>query len=338
MQINREQFKEIIQKLLLGVGEKPGQYAPDSIMSDGECLYSFNDVVGVKLKYEPLVGLRFSVHATTLFDSIKAMTTETIELNIKDGHLVLVAGRSRSKIKLIDDKVKQRWEDAAPWDVVWRSIPANLTDVLPSVLTRSTARFSGVFMAGELLVSADTRYAIKTAVDGAIEDCWLANQTADILARFGTVTEMANRASWVYFKNGDSILSVRKLIEANYPLRSIMALFHVPEYNAEGVIPPEMKKAVHSLGGFAESASDGSMVIKVSINPGEVVLTGSRNGVEYESSIETRTNVDTPLTFTCDYMALHKCLKLMPGQTAFRVSDNVLLLMQGTTEAVVAIE
>ncbi len=321
MEISRELFRDTLAQLMLGVTNKPGQYSPDSIMSDGAFLYSFNDVVGVKLAFPALEGMRFSVHADTLFDAVKAMGGDTLKAVLKDNQLFITCGSSKVKLKVIEDRVKGRYEEAAPWDVEWRKLPPDFADVLPLVLARSTARFSGVYMGAEYMVNADNRFAIRSVVNGALEPTWLAQPTAEIVRKFGEVKEIAMRASWVHFKNGENVLSVRKLIEANYPLKDIMRLFVMPKWRAEGIIPKGLRDLVHKMGDFAEEQTDGSMVLKVTIDRGFLQIVGSRNGVEYESMVETRTAIDDPVSFTCDFAALHKCLRLIPTP-AFRLGTT----------------
>lgn len=312
---------EALQKTALAITDKPGTYSPDSIQSDGEYLYGFNDVVGTKIEAGWLAGIRFSVHGPTLLQAAKACEAADIELTIAKDDLLIRGGKSKTKLKLMEDKVKERYNNVFPFDPDWATFP-NVSEGAKPLLFPSAFKFSGVFFSGESMYSADARFSLRTIMDAHFNDLWLSFKHMKLVAAFGDIDSVIVRASWAHFQKGTSVISVRRLLETNYPSKVVKSLFErADELPFKAHLSKTLIDAIKRSIPFADTIEDGSLEGTIDFQPEKITIATEAKGSAFEIVVEQHTNLQEPITLRLDLRAFAKCVRYM--------TEGELSIMEG---------
>ena len=328
MEIATEVLQKALKRCVIAVAPRPGIYTPDAIQADGEYLYAFNDAIGVKVKC-PMPTI-FSVSGAGWSKLVDSFTGDKVTITVEEDEVVIGGQRNGRKIKSrltkADDRVKARYEEIYPWDPELRNLPPQFCESLAHTLIQSTSKFAGSFLAGEYITTADRRYAMRVFVDGTLEDTWLSPVMAKAVVQFGGVNRLELRSAWAHFftPEGDTI-SVRKLLDASYPLKKVYSLFtRENEFDiVSGSFTRELIDSVKKAMVFTEAEEDGAVALRMTFTTSEVKIYTSRKDTEYFEDVPGTflvAGADEVVT-TVDGMALKKVLLLM-RQPDFKVMSS----------------
>ncbi len=338
--VEKRTLVEALRRVSLAVTEKAGSYRPDSIQSDGEFLYAFNEVIGTKVNAPWLKGARFSVHGPTLVRAVNAMESDQIEIQIAGTELVVKGGKTKAKLKILDDLTKERYENIYPFDPDWTDFP-NVSVVAKPVTFRSTFKFSGTFFSGEALYVAEPRFAIRVLIDAQMNDLWLSYPHMQAVQSFGDVEALIVRSSWAHFKKDADVISVRRLIETNYPAKPIKGLFvRDHDLGISSEITPALLTAIKKAIPFASNTDDNPMEAVVTLYSDKIVIAAEAKGADFEEIIEQPCTVIEPETVRLSLVALSRALRYMEGGELHLLGGNNkrIFLTDGKVEATVSVD
>lgn len=282
MQVDRKELLDCLTWAKPGLSSKERvEQSTNFIFMNGN-LITYNEDILVKTPLpKAFVDLQGAVRAEELFSILNKLTKDDLELSVKDGSLVIKAGRSVSGIAM-ETEVK------VPYKEIMKELKKAETIKIPSALLPAmvrasycaakgiqTLKLSGVHVHKGKISSTDNFRIFQTRVKGIkdLPEFVLPASCLKILATyepcFLTLTD-----AWAFFKNKQDVLFCVRLIDLSddpYPNVS-------PNLDVEGPelpLPQGILDALDKADIFAKTVTlETDRYVEITLKDGKMIVKG----------------------------------------------------------------
>lgn len=271
MRVSREEFLQCLESVQAGL-------APREIMEQSTCLifktgsvYSYNGEVFCQAKSKLSKDITGAVKATPLLETIRKLLEDEVEIEQKEGELVISGKRKQAGIRMEKDILLTVDEVEKPTS--WHKLHEDFNDAIALVqgcAGRDETQFAltCIHLHPKWIEACDryqiTRYRMPTGVS---DKTLVRKDSIKHIVALG-VTEFSETASWLHFRNDRVQLSCRRFLE-DYP--DLKPYLDVQGQQAK--LPKGLQEAVERADVFSQENADYNFV-GVELSPGWLKLRG----------------------------------------------------------------
>lgn len=291
--------------------------------------------VAVATSFE-LDDLDCLVPAEKLFQVIKRLKTETVDIEMEGDQLVIKAKGHRSKLKSSADTESFPMEDAMGdvGDDDWTGMPEYFTAGLQCVIPfaeDSRAQLSGVCWHPEGLIASDGHRLIKYAMDGPIgkeEEIFLGLGLVQLLVFLGQPEAYACLADFLVFRYDDTVVYGRPMDQTFPPNWPSYFPEELPADDDMVSVGKEISDGLGRVEVFAGLGEGSEAWTEVKFRENKLDLAYS--GVDsIRESVRRKGNDDVAWDFFVDPTYLREALAVCDSMMLIQIENNSLLYMRG---------
>jgi len=251
MKVSTKEFKEVLTKLSPAFSKADIDIF-SYITFDKKNIVSYNDKVCVIHPFQ--TEIECSVKASPLFDIIKGLNDQEIEVEIKDSKLFLSGEDIKAELSLGDNTINEYIQNISEIDKEWKPVPDDFLygiKLCSFSVSKDIARpfLMGIHVNKSTICSSDNYRISRYKLSFPIEDSFLIpGVTAKELLKF-SIKEYALHLPWVIFKTNDGVEFYVKLLMVEFP--DVEKFFD----SMDGYVlkaPEKLKPIVDSLSPFPE--------------------------------------------------------------------------------------
>lgn len=271
MRVNREELLRALEAVSPGLATKEIIEQSACFCFTGDMIKTFNDEIACSRK-SPVSGLQGAVQASPLLTLLSKLSEEEIDLEQKDGQL-LVKGKSRRAGINMEQSV------TLPIDVIeepgeWKPLDPEVIEGV-SIVQECASQDDGQFALTCLHLTAthieatDNFQIVRYPVTLAIEQDMLVRRDA-IKCLIGLdMTEFSESSAWLHFRNpAGLVISCRRYLE-EYP--ELTAFLEVE--GSIATLPGGLVEAIEKAEIFSSENAVGNKVL-IDLQPGKLLLEG----------------------------------------------------------------
>lgn len=282
------------------VGAKDNNMQQDCFVFHGGGVLAFNDDVCIStILHESMEDLQsFAVQAKEFYALISRLTSEELDIELKDDCLKIGAGRANCKFK-VQRELKMPLNDLLDWGGKGANVPENLNDaislVAPACGKDMTKPLTTCIYLNENMVLASDNYcAARYLFDDDFqwrEPLYLPYATAKILSGYELAAYTMKKDSWIRFCDKDETCTIDcRSYYKGQPFADVEGLFS--QTGEKLIIPTKLAGALERAGVFVKStdtsatASDDPFV-HVLVENNRITVSGKGSVGEYSEAIRT---------------------------------------------------
>lgn len=328
MQVNRQEFLDLLSRVRPGLSSKDRVDQSSSFVFSEGNLLTYNESIMV-IAPSPLEDIEGAVRAEELLAVLGKLKTETVDLSVDGGQLLIKAGRSKSGIRFEDqvripcEQVLAEYEECTEYNIPKTLLPALSTAKFCASKSMQDAKLTGIQVNDGYASSTDNYRIIRVTVKGGskLPSFIIPASCVDSLQSYGP-TQIAIGPAWAFFTNNNNVTFCCRLIsDAADPYPDVASYLDVdgPEFT----LPESVLDALDKADIFTKSAAhESDRFVELSIRPGRVIVRGSGEFGWYEESVVAKEYDGERL----DFAAHPEFLKqIVPLVQRARLGENVVL-------------
>jgi hypothetical protein len=271
--VNRAELLQILGRIQPGLSTRDFVEQSSCFVFDRGWSCTFNDEICCRTKTGFPDSLEGAVHSAQLMKVIENMTDDELDLDVKEGELLVQGKRKKAGIRMEAEIVLpvDQVESPSEWAVLPEDFKAAVEQVREAAGTNDEEFMTVcVHVHPDWLEACDrkqaTRYTIKTGVSRSFL------VRAKSLAHIETLdlTKIGETDNWLHFRNKSLIFSCRRYIE-DYPMEKITEML---KFRGEpGVLPRGGVEAAKLAGVFSGEDKENDKVL-VRLTDGHMVVRG----------------------------------------------------------------
>tara|TARA_R110001606_G_C15394865_1_gene652043 strand:+ start:1187 stop:2179 length:993 start_codon:yes stop_codon:yes gene_type:complete len=268
--------KELLQKLTLvktGLASSGDDEAKSFLFSDGK-LYSYSERIFVSVPLDTELDLQ--VDGKTLFEYVKKIKAEDIELSHEEGGLRIKAGnastliRAEEKVKIPTNLVEVDQEHELPEDFaigIEKSAFSVGEDISKPYLSVAKVKDSYITATNNMNI---TRYELSNSVKDEFYVPLFALKHIKTIAP----THYSISGAWLVFENTDTevIFCCRRVDTTGFP--DLNGIFSREMNFTELTFPKEVVEVMERVIVFSKTAQKGKQTVRIKSSEGKLSISG----------------------------------------------------------------
>jgi DNA polymerase III sliding clamp (beta) subunit (PCNA family) len=327
MTIQREELLSKLKRCLPGVenGGSMFQGADCFIFRDNSIL-TYNNYFAVSVPFKS--DLACAVPATPFYKTVSSFKAESLTLLQEDNKLKLTCGRAKAEFVVIEEHTYERFLKIMPVNPDWKDLPTDFNTIVKSGILRSLPTgLEGVFFQDNNMIATNQVIIVNIDLGMKMERIWLNNKAATEITKFPMLEKYCTNSSWVHFKAGDITFSCLKLIDDNYPDKALLDSFDTfiqADDAVNGTFPSELGDILKRAAIFAEEGSDGSHVVKCSIEGTTMTVSSARTIGSFNETVEITRNdkSDEKIEWSADIVQFETAFRNNPKASFFVAKEG----------------
>ena len=313
--------KELLEKLTLvktGLASSGDDQAKSFLFSDGK-LYSYSERIFVSVPF-PTNGLDLQVGGKILFDYVKKLKCEEVELSQEEGGLRIVAGNASTlicaeeSVKIPTNLVEVDQEFELPEDFSEAIEASSFSvgeDISKPYLSVAKVKGSYVDSTNNLNI---TRYELSSSIKDEFYVPLYALKHIKTIAP----THYSVSGAWLVFENVNTevIFCCRRVDTTGFP--NLDGIFAKEMKFVEISFPKEIVSVMERAIVFSKSAQKGRQTVRVRSSDGKLLITAQSGTGETKEEIEYE---GANFNFVTNAQVFLKVLKSKP---ALAIAGNIL--------------
>lgn len=317
MKVNREKLLAALNQVKPGLANKDIISQSTSFVFSEGFVITFNDEISIATNLD--IGFEGAVIAEKFLKLLTKLTTEEIEIEVKNNELVVKSGKDKAGLKIETDITLPIDEVVA--GTKFKSLPKNFSKAVFLASQCASKDMSNpirtcVKVDGKCVLATDNYRIMKSILDSKVEDEIIMPANA---ARFFSDYSFVNynlTNGWVHFQTQDGLIFSVRLVYGNYP--SVDEFFEVT--GEELLFPNNIVEILEKSGVFTAGSQSGDFV-NISVANKKMTITGNGDHGWYEGFANCRYNGEE-IKFCVDPSFLVDVLKDLKKCT---ISDTSLL-------------
>jgi DNA polymerase III sliding clamp (beta) subunit (PCNA family) len=271
MRVSRELLLKVLESVSPGLSARELLEQSSCYVFTGGQVYTFNDEVACYRK-SPL-ALEGAVKAKPLVDLLSKMVEDDIEIEQKDGELLVTGKRRKAGIRM-EEEVRLNI-DVLEEPEKWRKLPAEFSEAVSIVHSCASSEASQfvltcVHIHPEYIEACDrfqiARYPVKSGVK---EEVLVRADSLKKIIGFD-MTEVSETGSWIHFRNPAGLtIACRRYVDVYHNLDAYITADGTTPVNLPGGLDEVVAKAEIFSG---ENAAGN--LIRVDLRSDRIVITG----------------------------------------------------------------
>lgn len=217
--MNRKAFLAALSAVRPGLASREIVEQSMSFVFEPDRVMTYNDETFMVHPLES--GLQGAVPAEVLYNLIRKLPDDEIELDIKDNHLI-ISGKQRTADLFLEAELRLPVDEIPrPDNAMWKEIPEGFAKACTLALT-SVAKnlvrpaLAGVLFSRDKVVSSDGMRITHIDYSLPVHDLVVPAATLETVLKFSP-THVASDEGWIHFRTGGSLQMSSRTIAAAYP-------------------------------------------------------------------------------------------------------------------------
>lgn len=274
MRVNREDFLSVLMQVQPGISAKEVLEQSGSFVFQNGMVISYNDQISCRCPSKLDKKFEGAVQAEPLINVLSKIPEEEIELNPKDGELIITGKRRSAGIRMDKDIMLPVHNVDEPTS--WIRVHEDFSDgvaIVQEAAGRDASKFAFtcVHIHPKWIECCDGPRAIRFRMKTGITDFALIRKE-DIRHIVGRgMTEFSESPSWIHFRNKQELVySCRRFVE-EFPTNDVTTFLKMEGEPAD--MPKGLKETCERAEIFSEKNSDNNLV-QVILKAGKVTVEG----------------------------------------------------------------
>lgn len=301
MKISGNEFRSAVHKLHRVTSTNPSTKGGDLILLSPDGLAAFNGYFSAKIGIDLSIGDPICVRSKHLLKVVDAYKeAEELDIKVDDVHLIIKAGKRKSKIFLIEDFDLEPKIDSifTGKDGRWIAIPKEELTMIGVVLfDNRKSNLSGIFFSGTEMIATDKNTIFHYTTKDMPNPFWMRYQEAHALSKIEGIANGFIDNNWLFLKTEfNDMYAICGLLCNSYPTDSIEDIRNnIGDEYFSGTFPDDTIERMSPIYEFADSKYD-IPIIELSFIDSYVIMKAQNRYGEATESFACGFMVDEPIT------------------------------------------
>lgn len=292
MKINKAELEKALEKVKPGLASKELIEQATSFAFVGDRVVTYNDEISISHPVKGLEDVRGAVKAQALYEFLKKVKRDEIDLEWGNSQVIINAGRTKAGL-IFEQEMKLPIDDEIGEITKWSKLPDKFIEAIKlcyPCCSRDMSRpiLTCVNINGKFVEASDSYQIIRYELDREIAGKGLlipATSTKE-LVRYDIKEVSQGATSWVHFKTEDGTMFSVRVVGGEFPN---IDQFLKADKAVEFSFPDLMPEALQRADIFAKKGTSEAMpVVDVEVNNGHMKLSAKNEFGWFEEKMRTK--------------------------------------------------